>query len=81
MDIENEIITAVVILYVLLSVAIVLVHYLQPKDQETKTSSPSHIELQEGGSHSGGRLHLSVIITLVVALLPLVYVKWKDWLR
>jgi hypothetical protein len=48
MNLENEIIAAVVVLYVLLSAAIVLVHYLQPEGQETMTSSPSHTELREG---------------------------------
>jgi hypothetical protein len=52
MNLENEIIVAVVILYLLLSLAIVLVHYLQPEGQETKTSSPSHTELREGGNQS-----------------------------
>jgi hypothetical protein len=50
MNLENEIIAAVVVLYLLLSAAIVLVHYLQPEGQETKTSSPAHTEVQEGGS-------------------------------
>lgn len=41
---ENEVILAVVILYVLLSAALLLVHHLQPDEVETKTSStsPSH---------------------------------------
>jgi hypothetical protein len=52
MNLENEIIIAVVILYVLLSLAIVLVHYSQPEGQETKTSSPSHTELREGENES-----------------------------
>ena len=41
MDLENEIIVAVVILYVIISLALVAVHFLQPEGQETKTSSPS----------------------------------------
>jgi hypothetical protein len=41
MDLENEIIVSVVILYLVISLALVAVHYLQPKGQETKTSSPS----------------------------------------
>lgn len=43
---ENEIILAVVILYVVLSGALLLVHHLQPDEVETKTSStsPSHGE-------------------------------------
>jgi hypothetical protein len=50
MNLENEIIAAVVVLYLFLSAVIVLVHYLQPEDQETKTSSPAHAEVQEGGN-------------------------------
>ena len=52
MNLENEIIIAVIIMYVLLSLAIVLVHYLQPAGQETQTSSPSHTELREGANES-----------------------------
>jgi hypothetical protein len=50
MNLENEIIAAVVVLYLFLSAVIVLVHYLQPEDQETQTSSPAHAEVQEGGN-------------------------------
>jgi hypothetical protein len=50
MNLENEIIGAVVVLYLFLSVVIVLVHYLQPEGQETKSSSPGHAEVQEGGT-------------------------------
>ena len=50
MNLENEIIAAVVVLYLFLSAVIVLVHYLQPEDQVTKTSSPAHAEVQEGGN-------------------------------
>jgi hypothetical protein len=50
MNLENEIIAAVVVLYLFLSAVIVLVHYLQPEGQETKTSSPAHTEVQEGGN-------------------------------
>ncbi|MBN8739998.1 MAG: hypothetical protein BGP24_23815 [Lysobacterales bacterium 69-70] len=41
---ENEVILAVVILYVLLSAAMLLIHHLQPDDVATKTSStaPAH---------------------------------------
>lgn len=46
-NLENEIIAAVVVLYLFLSTVIVLVHYLQPEGQETKTSSPAHTEVQE----------------------------------
>ncbi len=52
MNLENEIIIAVIIMYVLLSLAIVLVHYLQPAGQETQTSSSSHTELREGANES-----------------------------
>ena len=50
MNLENEIIAAVVVLYLFLSAVIVLVHYLQPERQETKTSSPAHAEVQGGGN-------------------------------
>ena len=48
MDLENEIIVAVVILYVIISLALVAVHFLQPEGQETKTSSPSpsHVDFR-----------------------------------
>ena len=49
MNLENEIIAAVVVLYLFLSAVIVLVHYLQPEDQETRSSSPTRAEVQEGG--------------------------------
>lgn len=38
---ENEIIFAVVILYVVLSSALLAIHHLQPEGTETQTSSPS----------------------------------------
>lgn len=43
---ENEVILAVVILYVLLSAALLIIHHVQPEDAETQTSStsPSHGE-------------------------------------
>ena len=50
MNLENEIIAAVVVLYVLLSAAMVVVHYLQPEGQETMTSSPAHSESRQGGN-------------------------------
>jgi hypothetical protein len=50
MNLENEIIAAVVTLYLLLSAAIVLVHYLQPEGRGTQPSSPAHSEVQEGGN-------------------------------
>ena len=41
---ENEVILAVVILYVLLSAVLLAVHHIQPTETETRTSStsPSH---------------------------------------
>ena len=43
-SLENEIIIAVVILYLLIAGVMVAIHYMQPKGQETSTSStsPSH---------------------------------------
>jgi len=43
-SLENEIIIAVIILYVLISSIMVIVHYSQPSEVVTKTSStsPSH---------------------------------------
>lgn len=43
-QLENEVILAVVILYVLLSAVLLGIHHFQPKDTETQTSStsPSH---------------------------------------
>jgi hypothetical protein len=38
---ENEVILAVVILYVLLSAALLLIHHMQPDEVETQTSSTS----------------------------------------
>ncbi|MBA3756858.1 MAG: hypothetical protein H0X02_11780 [Nitrosomonas sp.] len=51
-SLENEIITAVVILYLLLAVIMIVVHYLQPSGQETATSSTSlsHSEHSTGKS-------------------------------
>jgi hypothetical protein len=40
-SLEREIITAVVILYVMICAIMLAIHYLQPEGQETKTSSPS----------------------------------------
>jgi hypothetical protein len=41
---ENEIIVSVIVLYLLLAVAMLTVHHMQPEGQETVTSStlPSH---------------------------------------
>ena len=43
-SLEREVIAAVVILYVVLSAVMLAIHYIQPRDAETKTSStsPSH---------------------------------------
>ena len=38
---ENEVILAVVVLYVLLSAALLAIHHLQPGDAPTQTSSTS----------------------------------------
>ncbi len=45
---ENEVILAVVILYVLLSAALLAIHHIQPTETETRTSStsPSHEALR-----------------------------------
>jgi len=42
---ENEVILAVVVLYVLLSAALLAIHYGQPAESATMTSStsPSHV--------------------------------------
>lgn len=40
-QLENEVILSVVILYVLLSAALLVIHHLQPEDTETQTSSTS----------------------------------------
>jgi hypothetical protein len=45
-SLENEIIMAVMILYMLIAFVMVLVHYIQPSGRETTTSStsPAHSE-------------------------------------
>ena len=50
---ENEVILAVVILYVLLSAALLAIHHIQPTETETRTSStsPSH-EARHAGKPS-----------------------------
>ena len=47
-SLENEVIVAVILLYLLLAVVMTAVHYIQPDGQETMTSSPSpsHAELK-----------------------------------
>ena len=47
---ENEVILAVVILYVLLSAILLALHHIQPIETETRTSStsPSHEALHGG---------------------------------
>ncbi|MDQ3186574.1 MAG: hypothetical protein M3Q16_09015 [Pseudomonadota bacterium] len=49
-SLENEVILAVVVLYLLLAVVMTVVHYIQPAEQETVTSStsPSHSEKNFG---------------------------------
>lgn len=43
-NLEREVINAVMILYALITVAMLAIHYWQPSDRETMTSStsPSH---------------------------------------
>lgn len=45
-SLENEVILAVIVLYLLLAIVMTVVHYIQPSEQETVTSSmsPSHNE-------------------------------------
>ncbi len=38
---ENEVITAVIVLYLLIVAVMVVVHYIQPSDQKTESSSTS----------------------------------------
>jgi hypothetical protein len=47
-SLENEVIVAVIALYLLLAIVMTAVHYLQPDGQETLTSSssPSHTEFK-----------------------------------
>jgi hypothetical protein len=47
-NLEREVINAVMILYALISIAMLAIHYLQPAGQETGTSStsPSHESLR-----------------------------------
>jgi hypothetical protein len=66
---ENEVILAVVILYVLLSAILLAVHHIQPAETETRTSStsPSH-EALHGGKPSdaeaqSGKAELSLVET------------------
>ena len=49
---ENEVILAVVVLYVLLSGALLVIHHVQPEDAETETSStsPSHGHFSTGAT-------------------------------
>lgn len=48
-SLENEVILAVIVLYLLLAVVMTIVHYIQPSEQATITSSmsPSHKERTE----------------------------------
>ena len=47
-SLENEVIVAVIVVYLRLAIVMTAVHYMQPADQETTTSStsPSHSELK-----------------------------------
>jgi hypothetical protein len=49
-NLEREVINAVMILYALICIAMLAIHYLQPAGQETETSStsPSHESLRAG---------------------------------
>ncbi len=40
-SLENEVLASVVLLYFVISSALLLIHYLQPEDAVTETSSPS----------------------------------------
>ena len=53
-SLENEIITAVVVLYLLLAVIMIMVHYLQPFGQETATSSTSLSHSKNSTDNSDG---------------------------
>ena len=53
-SLENEIITAVVVLYLFLAVIMIMVHYLQPSGQETTTSSTSISHSEKSTDKSKG---------------------------
>lgn len=59
-SLENEVIVAVVVLYLLIATVMLLVHHLQPVGQETVTSStsPSHAEQSTTGSEARPRAPL-----------------------
>jgi hypothetical protein len=40
-SLENEVLISVILLYFVISTALLLIHYLQPEDAVTQTSSPS----------------------------------------
>lgn len=46
LSIEQEVITAVVTLYMMIALVMIIVHYIQPHDQKTASSSvsPSHTD-------------------------------------
>ena len=46
LTLENEVISAVVVLYCVIFIVMVVVHYIQPSEQKPQSSStsPSHIE-------------------------------------
>jgi hypothetical protein len=46
-SLENEVIMAVMILYLLIALVMVIVHYMQPSDRETATSSSSPIHSEQ----------------------------------
>lgn len=50
-NLEKEIIVAVVILYLLIAVVMITVHYLQPPGQETETSSTSPSQVSQSSMH------------------------------
>lgn len=54
-SLENEVIVAVVVLYLVIATVMLLVHHLQPVGQETITSStsPSHAEQSTKSSEVG----------------------------
>ncbi len=51
-NLEREVINAVMILYALICIAMLAIHYLQPVGQETETSStsPAHETLRAGAA-------------------------------
>lgn len=64
---ENEVILAVVILYVLLSAVLLAVHHIQPAQTETRTSStsPSHEAFHSGTPSDAGAQSGTAELSLV----------------